>query len=167
MKTIKFLITAILISTMFSGCTFISNSFDFKSKTETFVNAILAKNYDKCISLMTFPVNAHPNNDTLKAQFANLNNMLVSHFGDKLNYTFVSAQKIFTTDNSGSTPEGQTLAFIQIDNSSYVGEVKLMFDDKTLKVTSFYVMDVYEQKGTMLYYWLFGVLVLGVLAFNI
>jgi hypothetical protein len=167
MKTIKLVITAILITTIFSGCTFISNTFNFKSKTETFVNAILEKKYDKCISLIAFPANAHPNQDTLKAQFANLNNMLISHFGNKLNYTFISSQKTITSDNSGSTPEGQTLAFVQIDNSNYVGEVKLMFDDKTLKITSFYIMDVYEQMGTMLYYWLFGILVLGVLAFNI
>jgi len=42
-----------------------------------------------------------------------------------------------------------------------------MFDDNSHKIASFYVQNVKEPVPNMLYYWLFGLLVAGVLAFNI
>ncbi|WP_158995344.1 hypothetical protein [Mucilaginibacter sp. L196] len=165
-KTIQ--VSAIaLISILFARCSFISNTFNYKDKTEEFVNAIVQKKYNKCISMMDQQSNLPTNPDTVKAALDKLSAILSQNFAGKLNYSLISSKKTFSTDKSESTPPGQTLVFVQIDNSNYVGEVKLMFDDKTLKITSFYIMDVYEQMGTMLYYWLFGILVLGVLAFNI
>jgi hypothetical protein len=167
MKTIKLIITTVVATAMFSSCTFISNSFKIKGATETFVNALIEKKYDQCISLMTMTPGVNPNPDTLRAQLNNMNNMLLSHFGSKLNYTFLSAEKTVSSDASQSTPVGETIAFIQIDDSKYIGELRVLFDDKTQKIAGMYIMDVYEPMGSMLYFWLFGILVLGVLAFNI
>jgi len=167
MKNIKLLITSVVFIALFGSCNFIENVTAYKSTTKDFVEALLNQNYDKGISLMSTKFTEGRNKDTLKATLGNIRHAIIENFGDKLNYSFESATKTFSTDNSETTPPGETLVFIQISNAEVFGEVKVIFDDQSKKILSFYLLNEKEPLPKMGYFWLFGILTLGVLAFNI
>jgi hypothetical protein len=167
MKILKLIIAFAILTALFNSCSFIGNIFTYKAKTKEFVDALLVRNYDKDISLMNPAFINTQNKDTLKAALDHIRTILVNNFGDRLDYSFERASKTVSTESENNTPAGQTLVLIEISNKQVFGEIKLLFDDKSGKITGFNLQKIKEPIPNMLYFWLFGILVLAVLAFNI
>jgi len=166
MKYVKLIIAAAFLVIVFGGCNFIGNTFTYKSETEKFMESLLKKDYHQCASQLAF--NARNNPDTVKAALTRFRKVIVDNFGDKLNCTFVSSDKtFFTSDIEGGTPLGETRLLMQISNSKNFGVIKVLYDDKSQKIASIKVLNIKDPVPDMLKFWLFGIVVSGVLAFNI
>ncbi len=166
MTKIKLTTSLLFLAVLFGGCSFIGNTFQYKRKTKDFVESLLHENYDKSISLMD-TAGRNVNTGAIKSSLVNLHNIIKNNFGDKLDYTFESATKRFSTTDSNNTPAGETEVEIQISNKTDFGVVKMLYNDKTLKINSFDVLSIKEPIPGMVGFWIFGLITLCVLAFNI
>src|SRR5437868_1917520 len=102
----KIRILFVLSFVLLSGCTFISNIFEYSGKTKEFAENLLMKDYDKCIGLMAVEKDSADaeNNARIKTQLEDFRKLIVSNFGDKLEYTFMSGEKKWSTKEGESTP---------------------------------------------------------------
>ena len=116
MNRFLLLIFTLLVVGLFSGCGFIDSAFKYRDTTKQFGDYLLNKQYDKCIGLMAMdnPLAANANIDTLKAGLEEFRNNISRNFGDKLDYTFMSAQKRWSTNKSDNTPPNTTEVLIPV-----------------------------------------------------
>src|SRR5687767_2666509 len=100
MKKLLPAIFIVLAVALFSSCSFIGNAFKYRETTEAFVEHLLAENYNKAIGLIAtdHPIAKDTNLDTLKIGLANFREIVVSNFGNKLDYKFMSAEKKWSTN---------------------------------------------------------------------
>ena len=169
MTTLK-LSFLILIVTLLTGCDFIKDSFTYKDKTKNFVEALMKKDYDNCISQMALesPMGKNTNIDTLKVGLDNFRTLVGSNFGDgKFEYSLMKAEKKRSTVASENTPPNTTLALIEFSNEKEFGVFQVLFDDTSKKIINFNTLEVRERKPNMLLFWLFGLIPLSILLFNI
>jgi len=166
MKNIKLIIPAILLICLFGSCSFIGNVFKYRDTTKEFIEALVHEDYNKCTSLMDLQGVNSQYLDTIKKSLKLVHQSLVVNFGNKLDYSFETAEKTFSTDIS-SNQQGQTVLLMQIANQKDFGEVQVTFNDKSQKVFNFNVLDVKQKIPDMTLFWLFGILPLCVLAFNV
>jgi len=166
MKKVVPILSLTLLICFFGGCQFISNVFKYKSKTRDFVNDVIQQKYDQAISLMDIGDAQNVNADTLKAKLANFRKVIIENFGEKIDYTYISAKKTFSTNSAENTPPGKTLVYIEISNTENYGDLKLLFDDNSLKIESLNIVNKEPIPG-MFTFWLFGLLTCCILAFNI
>ena len=160
----------ILILTLFTGCDFIKDSFTYKDKTKNFVEALMKKDYNKCISQMALdsPMGKNTNIDTLKVGLDNFRTLVGSNFGDgKFEYSLMKAEKKRSTVASENTPPNTTFALVEFSNDKEFGVFKILFDDNSKKIININTLDVKYPKPNMLLFWLFGIMPLVVLLFNI
>lgn len=169
MKRLRFVITALLAIGLLSGCTFIGNTFKYRDTTKEFVESLLQKDYNKCVSLMAMdnPIAANTNLDTLKMGLANFRDIIVNNFGDKLDYSFMSSEKKWSTNTGESTPPNTTRVLMQFANDKEFGVFQVLFDDNSRKILNIKTLDVKAPIPKMVGFWLFGLLALCVPAFNI
>src|SRR5580698_921950 len=113
MKNIKLIIPAILLVALFSGCSFIGNVFTYRDTTKEFSEALIHEDYNKCTSLMDLEGVNSQYVDTIKKSLKLVHQSLVQNFGTKLDYSFETAQKTFSTGSDGTAP-GQTVFRMQI-----------------------------------------------------
>lgn len=169
MTKFKFL-SLILILILFTSCDFIRNSFTYKDKTEVFVESMMKKDYDRCISQMALesPTGRNTNMDTLKAGLDNFRTLVGSNFGDgKFEYSLMKAEKKRSTVASENTSPNTTLALVEFSNEKKFGVFRVLFDDKSKKIINIDTLQVNESKPHMLLFWLFGLIPMVVLLFNI
>jgi hypothetical protein len=166
MKNLKLIIPVILFVILLGGCSFIGNVFKYKDTTREFCEALIHEDYNKCTSLMDLQGVNSQYVDTIKKSLRLVHESIVQNFGDKLDYSFETAQKTFSTNSTGTAP-GQTVFRMQISNKKKFGEVQVIFNDKSQKIFNFNVLDVKAKIPDMTLFWLFGILPLCVLAFNI
>lgn len=161
------LVLAIIL--LFSGCTFIGNAFTYRDTAKTFVTHLLREEYDKCLGLMALdhPTAAGTNLDTFKKGLANFRQLVVTHFGDNLNYTFMSAEKKWSTNEQESTGKDITKLFLQFDNEREFGVFELLFYDKSRRILNIRTLDVKAPVPDMAGFWVFGLMALIIPAFNI
>ncbi len=167
----KFSTFALLVSfALFTSCDFIKNTFTYKDKTENFVEALMDKNYDECINLMAtdHETAKKTNRDSLKSGLDQFRAVIGSNFGDgNFEYTFMNAEKKRSTIAAENTPPNTTLAHIEFSNGKNIGVFQILFDDTSNKIINIHTLDVKAEKPNMLLFWLFGILPLAVLLFNI
>ncbi len=93
--------------------------------------------------------------------------VIVRNFGTKLDYTFISAEKKFSSDKEDNLPPNTTLVLIEFHNTKEVGVLQVLFDDKTAKIENIKTLDVKQPIPDMTKFWLFGLFAIIVLALNI
>jgi hypothetical protein len=165
----QILLTALTIS-MLTSCEFISNTFKYKDTTKEFSQALIKEDYKKCISLMAMEhetANKNPNTDTLKIGLANFRQSIVKNFGTDLEYSFMSSEKKFSTEEGESTPPNTTVVFVEFANKKEFGVLKVLFDDKSNKIINIKTLEVKESIPSMTLFWIFGLIAICVLLFNI
>jgi hypothetical protein len=150
------------------GCNFIKRSFQYSDTSKQFIDAILNQDYDKSFNLMAMDREEmrEMNRDTLKMKLAATHDMLVKHYGNKLNYTFKKTEKFASTKREDNLPPNTTLLFLEFDNGKDLGMLKFLFDDTSGKVINLRLFDI-APVPNMLYFWLFSALLLLVFAFNV
>ena len=104
--------------------------------------------------------------DTLKANIQNMRTALVRNFSNKLEYSFVKAEKFFSSVQGQSSPN-TTQVLVQFDNKREFGIMRFIFDDKTGKILNVKLLEIKRPIPSETNSWLFGALGLLVLGFNI
>ena len=159
----------ILALPLLTSCEFINDSFTFKDKTKSFVESMMNKDYDKCVSQMALEseMGKNTNLDTLKLGLDQFRALVERNFGNKFEYSLMKAEKKRSTVASENTPPNTTLALIEFSNNKDFGVFQVLFDDKSKKIINIKTLDVKATKPNMLIFWLFGLIPLTVLLFNI
>lgn len=160
----------VLTLALLTSCDFIKDSFTFKDKTEAFVESLMKKDYDKCISQMALEseMGKNTNIDTLKIGLDEFRTLVERNFGNnKFEYSLMKSEKKRSTIESENTPPNTTLALIEFSNDKEFGVFQVLFDDKSKKILNINTLEVKAPKPNMLLFWLFGLLPLTVLIFNI
>ncbi|KQR94183.1 hypothetical protein ASG01_15480 [Chryseobacterium sp. Leaf180] len=160
----------VLTLALLTSCDFIKDSFTFKDKTEAFVESLMKKDYDKCISQMALEseMGKNTNIDTLKLGLDQFRSLVERNFGNnKFEYSLMKSEKKRSTIESQNTPPNTTLALIEFSNDKEFGVFQVLFDDKSKKILNINTLEVKAPKPNMLLFWLFGLLPLTVLIFNI
>ena len=166
MKNLKLIIPAIVFVLLSAGCSFIGNVFKYKATTKEFCEALIHEDYNKCTSLMDLQGVNSQYIDTIQKSLKLVHASIVQNFGTQLDYSFETAQKTFSTGTAGATA-GQTVFSMQISNKKEFGEVQVIFNDNSQKIFNFNVLNVKAKIPDMTLFWLFGILPLCILAFNI
>jgi hypothetical protein len=168
MKRLYFSALILLMAMCLNSCTFFYNLSNYRSTTEAFTNALVNKKYDKCISLLDFEKGQQPNMDQMHAQLDTFSNVITRNFGNKLEYSFLKAEKhLFSSKGDDGLPPGMTLVEVEFHNDENVGIMQVVFDDKTSKIYNIKALDIKERVPDMFKFWLFGIFPLIVLAINI
>lgn len=159
----------ILTLTLLASCEFMKDSFTFKDKTKSFVESLMNKEYDKCVSQMALESDMakNPNLDTLKLGLDQFRDLVERKFGNKFEYSFMKSEKKRSTFANENTPPNTTLALVEFSNDKDVGVFQVLFDDKSKKIITITMLDLKAAKPNMLLFWLFGFIPLTVLFFNI
>jgi hypothetical protein len=163
---IKRLIPVLLVFLMLStSCEFVGNTLKYKDITKAFVNALNKDDYNKALTYMALDHQSakNINIDTLKKGLSNFKMMLSQKFGAELEYSFVSATKTFSTEETNNTTNVQ----IQLANKEVFGMLNVVFDDKSNKILNINILDINQPIPSMTFFWLFGLLALCIPAFNI
>lgn len=169
MKTfLRSLFTILLVFAFcLNGCNLISSLSGYNSTTETFTNSLINRDFDKCISLMSVGRASDADVRQLKVNLDTFSKIIVRNFGTKLEYSFVKAEKKFSSNKEENLPPNTTLVQIEFHGDKYVGVMEVLFDDKTKKIDNIKALDVKQLIPDMTKFWLFGIFAAGVLAFNI
>ena len=168
MNKIRISILLLTIS-LFVSCDFVKDSLTFKDKTKEFVETLMKKDYDKCVTQMALEseMGKNTNIDTLKLGLEQFRNIIERDFGDDFEYSLMKSEKKRSTIESENTPPNTTLAFIEFKNEKEFGVFQVLFDDVSKKIININTLDVKAPIPNMVIFWLFGILPLSVLLFNI
>ena len=108
------------------------------------------------------------NRDSLKFGLDQFRAVIGSNFGDgNFEYSLMKAEKKRSTVASDNTPPNTTLAHIEFSNGKNLGVFQVLFDDTSNKILNIHTLEIKAEKPNMLLFWLFGILPLTVLLFNI
>lgn len=167
-KTRQIAFTILTIS-LLASCNFASNYFKYRDTTKELLNDIIKKDYDNAVKLFALE---HPSfegtsPDTLKARLPAFREILVNNFGENLDFTMMSAEKKWSSKKEDNTPPNTTVVLMQFANKKEFGIVKVWFDDNSKKVIFIKTLDVKEPVPNMTIFWLFGLLAISVVIFNI
>ena len=159
----------ILTISLFTNCNFINNAFTYKDTTKGFVESLITKDYEECVSFMATENEAYKNTniDTLKLSLVNFRKIIVDNFGKKLSYKFMTAEKTLSTVEGESTAPNTTKAQIEFSNDNEFGVFEITFDDSSNKILYIKTLDLKEEIPTLTMFWLFGILAICVPIFNI
>ncbi|WP_205703450.1 hypothetical protein [Hymenobacter radiodurans] len=159
----------VLILSLLTGCDFIKNAFTYKDKTKGFIESVLKKDYNNAIGYfaMEHEIAKDSNSEEMKASFARFREIIVKDFGTDLDFTFMNAEKKFSTKEEENTAPNTTVALIEFSNGKEFGIFKVVFDDKSGKILNINTLDVKKPVPSMIYFWLFGLVALCVPIFNI
>lgn len=165
----KKLLLTILTVSLLTSCDFIKNVFTYKDKTEEFIETLLTEDYEKCVGLfaMEHETAKKTDVDVLKKGLADFKKRIVDNFGTKLDYSFMKAEKKFSTNEEDNTPPNTTVVLIEFSNGKEFGVFKILFDDSSGKILNINTLDVKESIPSMTIFWLFGLLAISVPIFNI
>jgi hypothetical protein len=168
MNKIRISILLLTIS-IFVSCDFIKDSFTYKDKTKEFVETLMKKDYEKCVSQMALEseMGKNTNMDTLKLGLEQFRNIVERDFGHDFEYSLMKSEKKRSTIESENTPPNTTVAFIEFTNEKEFGVFQVLFDDNSKKIININILDVKASIPNMMIFWLFGILPLSILLFNI
>lgn len=150
-----------------NGCNLINSLSSYRSTTESFTNSLINRDFDKCISLMAVGKANDADIRQLKVSLDTFSNVIVKNFGNKLEYSFMKAEKKFSSDKEDNLPPNTTLVQIEFHSDKYVGVMEVLFDDKTKKIDNIKALDIKQPIPDMTKFWLFGIFAAIVLTFNI
>ena len=150
------------------GCSLSNNSSNYTDTTKNFTNALLDSNYTACANLMNFDKSQkNIDRNQLRIGFDSLRVKIARDFGRKLEYSFMSAKKKASKDDSFSIPENSTLVYIEFHNTEKIGALKVLFDDKTGKIDNIKNVALMQKVPDMTKFWLFSLLAAAIVAYNI
>ena len=143
MNKIRISILLLTIS-LFVSCDFVKDSFTFKDKTKEFVETLMKKDYDKCVTQMALEseMGKNTNIDTLKLGLEQFRGLVQRNFGDKFEYSLMKSEKKRSTIESENTPPNTTLALIEFTNEKEFGVFQVLFDDNSKKIININTLDV-------------------------
>ncbi len=167
-KTMQIVLT-ILTVTLLTGCGLIKSALTCKGKTREFVEIVLKEDYDKAIDYLAMEHEMAKNTDeeAMKKGLVDFRELIVKNFGTKLDYSFMKASKHFSTLEEGNTPPNTTLALIEFSNDKEFGVFRVLFDDNSGKILNINTLDVKQPIPSMIIFWLFGLVAITILIFNI
>jgi hypothetical protein len=133
------------------------------------METLLKKDYNKCVRLMAMDheLAKNTNIDTMKLGFANLRQIIIKNWGEKLKYSLMQSEKRYSSVEAENTPPNTTLVLVEFSNEKDFGVIQALFDDKSQKILNIKTLDVKEPIPTMTLFWLFGLLAICVPIFNI
>ncbi len=168
MTKISFSILIVTLA-LLTSCDFIKDTFTYKDKTKEFVETLMNKDYNKCVSLMALEseMAKNANIDTLKLGLGRFRELVEKNFGNKFEYSLMKSEKKRSSIESENTPPNTTLALVQFSNEKEFGVFQVLFDDNSKKIININTLDVKAPIPNMMIFWLFGILPLSVLFFNI
>ena len=135
MKKLLSYLFVITLTCFVTGCSLFSNSSKYTETTKNFTNALLDSNYATAMDLMNLDKSQKTFNVLqLSADLDSLKFKITADFGKKLEYSFMSAQKEAPNNVSYTVPPNTTLVFIELNNGSNIGALRVLFDDKTSKI---------------------------------
>jgi hypothetical protein len=154
---------------LLASCDFINNTLTYKDTTDKLVESIINEDYDNTLNYFALENDYHKKTpfDTLKSKFSSFRKLILEHFGDNLEYTFMTASRTFSTNNVKATEVHTTDALIQFENKKEFGVLELVFDNESNKIISIKPLDIKERIPNMLLFWLFGLPALCILIFNL
>lgn len=166
MKNKLFLLLLIAIC---SSCGFLKDTLDYRAKTEVFIENLLSEDYDKCLESMALEheLAASLDVDTLRNGLVNIRSSIANNFGTDLDYTLIRAEKTLVSTAENAMPPNLTVLLLEIKNKSEFGVFRAVFDDASKKVLHVRILNIKKPIPNMLSFWLFGILALAVLAFNV
>lgn len=169
MRKTKYLFFTLLTISVISGCELIKNTFEYKDKTEAFVETLIAEDYNKCVDLlaMEHELAWNINTDTLKMGLAQFREVIVQNWGTDLEFSLMNSEKKISTNEAERTPPNTTLMLVEFNNHKYVGVIQALFDDQSKKIINIKTLDIKEPIPTMTYFWLFGLIAICIPLFNI
>jgi hypothetical protein len=156
-----------LLASCLNGCNLINSLSSYRSTTESFTNSLIKRDFDKCISLMAIEQAHDVDIQQLKVGLDTFSKIIIRNFGTKLDYSFMNAEKKFSSNKEDNLPPNTTLVQIEFRGDKYVGIMQVLFDDKTKKIDNIKALDVKQLIPDMTKFWLFGIFAAIVLAFNI
>lgn len=167
-KTKQLILTFICIL-LLASCQFINNTIQYKDTTKAFIEALIKEDYNQCISLLAIDHNVakNINKDTLKMGLSNFRQIIVNNWGRDLEFSFMKSEKTMSTIEAGNTPKNTTLVLYEFCNKKDIGAFQVLFDDKSKKIITIKTLDIKIPKPQMFTFWLFGIVPICVLLFNI
>ena len=163
--------TLILFIALFSGCSRMSNYFGYQQTAKEFTEALLAADYDRCMSLFALEHEAFQDTDldTMRTAFPPFRALIVDNLGDELNYALAKYSwefKYSTIQEENHNPKVSTLV-LQLSNDEQFATLSFLFDDVSGKIIHVQPVGDRYRIPNMMGFWLFGLLALCVLVFNI
>lgn len=152
-----------------NSCDFLDNSNAIKENTEHFINSLIQENYDECLELFAIEheLGQNINLDTIKKSLPGFRDLIISNFGESLDFSLMSAEKTIVNSEGLGTPPNTIQLFVQIENSNEFGVIKILGDEKSNKLININLQNVKEPIPNLTSYWLFACLAISILAFNL
>lgn len=167
MKILLRSIVLVALACCLNCCNLINSLTNYRSTTEDFTNSLIKRDFDKCISLMAMERAHDVDIPQFKAGLDTFRSVIVKNFGTKLEYSFMRAEKRFSSNKADDLPPNTTLVLIEFHGDKYVGILQVLFDDKTKKIENIKTLDVRQLIPDMTKFWIFGLFAVIVVAFNI
>jgi hypothetical protein len=169
MKRIAQILLVIFMASLLTSCELIKNAHSYKHKTKALVEDLLKEDYDAAITHFAteHEMAKDVDVDRMKAGLADFRSGVVDNFGTDLEYSFMKAEKNFSTEEEKNPPPNTTIALIEFSNGKEFGVFKILFDDVSGKILNIATLDVQAPVPSMTGFWLFGILALAVPVFNI
>jgi len=166
--SIQFISYVVIILSV-SGCQFIMSTQEIPRVTDNFVQAIIEEDYHKAIGSFALDseYGGRMNYDTIMNHLPNLRLQLTENFGRDLSLKLMSAQKNFSTIATENTLAGATDAMVQFENETHFGLLKVLFHDESKGILNFEILNTKREIPSLTQFWLFGIICLLVLTFNI
>jgi hypothetical protein len=158
-----FLILVFCILT--TGCSFLSNVFDYKHLCEATIKKIIDERYDELVPV--FGVDA---GDTAKVRqltngIKDFRSVLVDNFGSDFSLWYMGSEKtLFSTTKD--VPD-ITKVSIQIESETHYGVIRFTIDDKSGSIQWINLDNTRKPIPDTTLFWLFAILPLGILCFNV
>lgn len=168
-RSIVIVLLIIVQSFTFSSCEFISRAGTYTETTSIFVDNVLEENYDDALTYFALENEAysHVNLDSFKISLSQFRNTILDNFGNDLTYSLMMANKTYSTSPGMSTAPNTTETQIQFSNDKEFGVFKIIFDDQSNKILHFETLDIRAAIPNTYFFWLFGIIPLSILIFNI
>ncbi len=163
LKTVTLLL---FLSVVFSGCDLLGHLRTASGKTQEFVEFTLNENYEQARACLLAD-SVSLSDDSVKLILGNFRGLIINNFGKQLDFAITSVEKKYSTNEEESTPPNATLCLVQFKNENEFGVFKVLFDDVTGKIININLLNIKRPIPAMLYFWLFGLVALSVIGFNI
>lgn len=163
LKTVTLLL---FLSFVFSGCDLLTHLRTASGKTKAFVEFTLNEDYEQARACLLAD-SVRLSDDSVKLILGNFRQLIINNFGKQLDFAITSVEKKYSTNEEENTPPNTTRCLVQFKNETDFGVFNVLFDDVTGKIVNINLLNIKRPIPSMLYFWLFGLVTLGVLGFNI
>lgn len=154
----------IIILPLLTSCSFYGNFLDKKELCETTIKNIVKGDNEATLKTLNIdPADSAKARQTIAA-IEEFRRVLVENYGTNFDTWFMSASKKFST--KGDEPD-ITTAQIQVDNGEFYGVITFIINDSNGSLQNIRLSDEKRPVPRLTWFWLFGLLPLTVLAFNI